>query len=217
MTLPAMASRYYPDAVQMPGPTASVYPDENACEGLICHSAEGDWSAAYKPTDTMIQRGVSWPFSIFKSGAVQQHFPISASCWHAGSAAQNRRLVGIEHEGKIGEPLTEAQTVASVALVRWIAQQAGWPDLARGVRLFEHREVNPATNCPSGRIPWGRYTAAPAPETLPGGEFLPEADINDVARFWAAVAGGNVSPDVEIEPLPAKRPGWAAWRVEVKQ
>lgn len=214
MTLPAMASRYYPGAVQMPGPAASVYPDENACEGLICHSAEGDWSAAYKPTDTMIQRGVSWPFSIFKSGAVQQHFPISASCWHAGSAAQNRRLVGIEHEGKIGEPLTEAQTVASVALVRWIAQQAGWPDLARGVRLFEHREVSPATTCPNGRILWGCYVAAPA--ALPGGEFLPEPDESDAAAFYRAAILGP-QPDSEIIAIAPEREGWAYWKFGVKQ
>ena len=216
MTLPAAASRYYPGAVQMPGPPASVWPEVNACDGVICHSADGDWSPTYTPVDTMIQRGISWPFTVFKDGRVQQHYPLDASCWHAGSAVQNRLLVGIEHEGKIGEPLTEAQTVASVALVRWIAQQAEWPRLARRVTLWEHNEVY-QTTCPSGRIPWGRYTAAPAPETLPGGEFLPEADINDVARLWAAVVGGNVSPNVEITPLPAKRPGWAAWRVEVKQ
>ena len=206
---------YYPaPCVQMPGPPEKVYPEQNACEGVILHSAEGYRAGLESQLATA---EVSWHFTIYQDGAVEQHYPISASCWHAGSGAQNRRLVGVEHEGVVGQPLTDVQAAASVALVRWLAQECGWAGLTRGVTLYEHREVNTATNCPSGRIPWGRYTAAPAPEALPGGEFLPEADIQDVARFWAAVAGGNVSPDVEIVPLPAKRPGWAAWRVEVKQ
>ena len=57
----------------------------------------------------------------------------------------------------------------------------------------------------------------PTPEPLPGGEFLPEPDLQDVAKFWAAVAGGNRSPNVEITPVPAKRVGWEAYYVEVQQ
>ena len=216
MTLSTFAQRYYPGAIQMPGPVGNVYPQQNAVEGVVCHSADGNWSDAYTPMDTMIQRGVSFPFTVFKSGVVWQHYPLDASCWHAGGMEWNTRLVGIEHEGEATEPLTEAQIVASVALVRWIAHTAGWPALTRGVTLREHNELY-VTACPSGRIPWHRYTLPAVPTPLPGGEFLPEPDLADVAKFWAAVAGGNVSPDVEITPVKAKRAGWEAYLVEVKQ
>ena len=208
---------FYSGAVQKPGPAGNVYPQMNTIEGAVLHSAGGDWSSAYKPTDTMYQRQVSWHFSIFADGRVEQHYPIDTSCWHAGSGIENRRLVGIEHEGggpsNPSEPLTEAQVKSSVALVLWIKEQAGWPDLARHVRLLEHGEVY-STSCPNGRIPWSRYAL---PQPLPGGEFLPEPDLQDVAKFWAAVAGGNVSPNVEITPVPAKRAGWERYEVEVKQ
>jgi N-acetyl-anhydromuramyl-L-alanine amidase AmpD len=107
---------------------------------------------------------VSWHFTVLKDGAVWQHYGLDSSCWHAGNRANNARLIGIEHEGKAGEPLTEAQTQASVSLVRWIAATQGWP-LERHTRLLEHNEVY-ATACPSGRIPWERYV----PENDPNHE-----------------------------------------------
>jgi N-acetyl-anhydromuramyl-L-alanine amidase AmpD len=204
---------YYPGATQMPGPASNVYATENTVEGAIMHSAQGDWSDSYRPTDTMTQRGVSWHFSIFKNGRVEQHYSLNTSCWHAGSGTENRRLIGIEHEGggpdNLSEPLAESQVVAGVALLRWIKEKAGWPDLARGARLLEHNEVY-ATACPSGRIPWARYAV------LPQGEFLPEPEVSDAAAFYRAIRLGAQS-DVDVTAVPASRPGWNAWRVEVKE
>lgn len=150
---------WYPAATRIPGPVANVYPDANRVAGLINHSSEGHWSNVYGPIDTMIQRGVSWPFSVFRDGHVEQHYPLNASCWHAGSRGWNVRVVGVEHEGVNGEPLTAAQLVASVTLSRWVAKQGGWPmdRIAGPTRtLWEHREVA-QTDCPNGRIPWGYY------------------------------------------------------------
>lgn len=145
----------YPGAMIVPGPAAMAYPDVNRNVGIVEHSAEGDWSATYTPLDTMRERGVSWHFSVMTDGAVQQHYPLVASCWHAGSKMANIRLIGVEHEG--AGRLTEAQIVASVALTRWIAEQGGYALSRTGnVTLYEHRELY-ETDCPNGRIPWDRY------------------------------------------------------------
>lgn len=197
---------YYPSpCIQMPGPPEKVYPEQNTCEGVILHSAEG-----YRPglESQLRDAQVSWHFTVYQDGTVEQHYPVTASCWHAGSAKQNRRLIGVEHEGVAGEPLTEAQADASVRLVGWLASNCGWAVLMRGVNLFEHREVNPQTQCPSGRIPWERYTASPD---------LPAPTIEDVAAFWQAVANPATRPDVDVDPIPPSRPGWRAFRVEIKE
>jgi len=146
-----------PFATQNPGPPDLVYPQVNTFSGAILHSAEGHWSGVYGPLDTMRQRRVSWHFSIHQDGYLEQHYALGRSCWHAGNQAANLRLVGIEHEGRVGEALTPLQLAKSIELVRWIAQQGQWDGLQRDGNLFEHREFY-ATSCPSGRIPWERYT-----------------------------------------------------------
>lgn len=144
---------FYPPAVQRPGPDWKVWPEQNSCEGAILHSLEGSSVAALNQLTGTVS--VSWHFTMLKDGSVWQHYPLTASCWHAGGKAANTRLIGVEHEGKAGEPLTEAQTQASVALVRWLSATCGWP-MERHTRLLEHNEVF-ATACPSGRIPWSKY------------------------------------------------------------
>lgn len=146
----------YPLAIQRPGPHHKAWAYVNTIMGVICHSMEGYEEGAWSQLDGDAE--VSWHFSIMQDGAVYQHYRLDESPWHAGSKAQNLRLIGIEHEGVKGEPLTPLQLKASVALVRWIAREARWEGLQRGVNLLEHHEVNPATQCPSGRIPWAAYT-----------------------------------------------------------
>lgn len=148
---------WYPGALRRDGPHLKVWPDCNRVEGVICHSMEGSIAAALVELDRA-DRQASWHFSVQANGLVQQHYPLTASPWHAGSYTQNIRLVGIEHEGRAGEPLTGPQETASVALVRWIAAEAGW-SLERHTRLLEHNEVY-ATACPSGRIDWSKYVPA---------------------------------------------------------
>jgi N-acetyl-anhydromuramyl-L-alanine amidase AmpD len=196
----------------MPGPAANQYADENACEGVVLHSAEGHFSAGNTPIGLMVSRDVSWHFTVFEDGRVQQHFPLSASCWHSGGLhGENRRLIGVEHEG-VGTPLTAPQLASSLVLVRWLAEVCGWGPLARRVNLWEHNEIS-STTCPNGRIPWERYLA---PYPLPQGEFLPEPDESDAAAFYRAAMLGP-QPDSEIIAIPPEREGWAYWKFGVKR
>ena len=95
----------YPGATQRPGPAWKVWPTANAIAGVILHSMEGAEAGAWSVLDGPLQ--ASWHFSVMRDGRVFQHYPLDASPWHAGSRAQNVRLVGIEHEGQAGEPLTD--------------------------------------------------------------------------------------------------------------
>lgn len=227
MTLSPTAQRYYPGAIRKDGPIGKLYPDENTCEGVIMHSMQGSWAGAAtvlydeSVTNTNVYRAACWHFSILQNGLVFQHYSLAASPFHAGNGLNNRRLIGIEHEGgppgNLSEPLTESQVVAGVALLRWIKEQAGWAELSRATTLWEHNEAT-STACPSGRIPWSRYvSAAPVVTPLPGREFLPEPDPDVVpAALWKAIRYPNVSSDVRVTNLPAAD-GWDAWKVEVRE
>jgi N-acetyl-anhydromuramyl-L-alanine amidase AmpD len=121
----------------------------------------GSYAGAMNRLDS--QDRASWHFSVTKAGTVYQHYRVDEITWHAGSPRWNQALIGIEHEGGApgneSEPLTPAQRDASVALVRWLSAQHGFP-LTRRVSLWEHNEVAPPadpTSCPSHRIPWENY------------------------------------------------------------
>ena len=153
----------YPKAIQSPGPFEKRYTQQNAQIGVVLHSAEGSIQGTIGELNKLSRRA-SWHFSISKKGEVYQHYSTTISCWHAGCFSANTKLIGVEHEGKVGEPLTEEQAIASIELVRWMQEQLGWGALERGVNLFEHNEVwdwdednAGSTACPSGRIPWNRY------------------------------------------------------------
>ena len=75
--------------------------------------------------------------------------------WHAGSFAANNGSIGIEHEGKKGQPLTSAQYQATLRLHKWIFDTHGFGSPSRQTTLREHREFD-NTDCPGGRIPWVR-------------------------------------------------------------
>ncbi len=146
-------------------------------KGAVVHSAEGYRAGMHTRLDGPAT--VSWHFSVFKTGEIEQHYPLNAMCWHAQTPA-NYFYVGIECEGIGGddpakwEALTSAQVVALTNLLAWIAKQDGWPSFTRDVTLFEHNHFV-ATACPSGRIPWSNIIEtldhtppdAPAPPADP--------------------------------------------------
>ncbi len=174
---------FYAPAIQRPGPEGKFWPAENAVNGIIEHSMQGSLMGAWTVLDN--PNAASWQFSIAKDGVVYQHYPLNASCWHAGSKAQNERLIGVEHEGgpplNLSEPFTEPQVASSVALSQWIAEQGGFT-LSRnpaGQTLFEHRDVH-NTLCPSGRVPWERYF----PPAIPVGP-----NVAFSYRGWNAATG----------------------------
>lgn len=162
---------WYPRAQLRLGPASKVWADENTVRGIIDHSADGAFEASmFWLDDESVDEdnhyiAPSWHFFIRYDGSVYQHYPLNASPFHAGSRYWNTRLIGVEHEGK--GPLTEQQLAASIDLNRWIAQQGDFP-LSRGAHgpksLFEHKEVSPATPCPSGRIPWDTYLGVDMPQ-----------------------------------------------------
>ena len=155
----------YPNAVWLAGPLAKRgYPGRGVSHlktGIVLHSAEGPAGVLL---DLIANGPLSWHFSVMKDGVVYQHYDYDDVCWHAGNRKANEELIGCEHEGKAGEPLTPAQLAASVLLTRWLLSELALEPL-RGATLHEHNEVvgwiTPnagPTQCPSGRIPWERYT-----------------------------------------------------------
>lgn len=165
----------FPSAIWRPGPIEKTgYPGVAVRQGkgAVLHSMEGPLAAGLGELDRLDRRA-SWHFSNPKSGTLLQHFETEAVTWHAGYEA-NCRYIGIEHEGVVGQVLTESQIANDVALLRWLAQQEGWSSFVRKGTLWEHREFM-ATSCPSNRIPWDRIIAeleVPMPKILTPEEAL---------------------------------------------
>lgn len=128
----------YPNATWRPGPTQKQNIAPRSGKGAVLHSMEGGLAAALGELDNPA-RQASWHFSNPKKGAMLAHYEIEAATWHAGPSA-NPFYIGIEHEGRAGEPLTENQIANDVGLLRWLAQVEGWPGFTRHVTLFEHNE-----------------------------------------------------------------------------
>src|SRR4029453_7271470 len=91
---------------------------------------------------------------------IEQHYPIDAVTWHAndtdpdGMVKGNNALVGIEHIGIAGEPLTPGQIDNTVRLTQWLAEQFGRTAYGRYPRQFrcwtmaEHNQIgNDPTAC----------------------------------------------------------------------
>ena len=160
---------WFPLAIRWDGaPWKMGYPSFGTSgpkRGDVKHSAEGtSWSAIHDILNS--QRRASWHFTVGYD-RVEQHYPISAHCWHAGDVGDdgavraNIELVGIEHLGMAGESLTPYQIDATIAISEWCADQyhqdkfARYPDQVGVWTLVEHNQVSDeATACPSGRIPW---------------------------------------------------------------
>lgn len=159
-----MGMATYPGAIWKDGPADKQgYPScrVNAMQGVILHSMVGSFDAAMARLAS--DDRASWHYSVRQDGTVYVHYPDEAVAWHAGSRIWNSKLIGIEHEGGApgneGEPLTDAQKAASVALVRWLSKTHGFPLVrfdGQSGALYEHNQVY-ATACPSGRIPWDAY------------------------------------------------------------
>ncbi len=82
-----MSSLWYPGAVRVPGPAGRVSGSPQPKHGAVYHSMVG--------SVTVAQTAVSWHFTVFKDGRVQQHYAVTAWCWHAGNRERTRDLFGI--------------------------------------------------------------------------------------------------------------------------
>ena len=167
-----MADLWMPGAIKVPGHPDKVgytaFGTRGPKRGDVKHSAEG-WATYLKFLIETALAIKSWTFTTLLSGTIWQHYPIDAHCWHAGDTDDdddvraNIELVGIEHEGLVGTPLTAEQTQATVAITKFCAEYfersaayARFPvQPSDGWTLVEHTQVsNTYTACPSDRIPW---------------------------------------------------------------
>lgn len=176
----------YPAAIWRPGPAQKQNSVPRNGKGAVLHSMEGSLASALAELDRP-SRQASWHFSNGKNGLLQ-HYEIEAATWHAGPSA-NPYYIGIEHEGKAGEPLTELQIAQDIGLLRWLAQVEGWPGFTRHVTLFEHNEFM-QTSCPSSRIPWARIIAA-LEDDMSEAEKLELAVRRMMDDLIAAILTGN--------------------------
>ncbi len=156
----------------------------NAVRGLVAHSAEG---SAANLLDLAVNGPLSWHASNLKDGRFVAHFPFTAQCWHA--TAFNPNMVGIENEGVAGEPLTEAQISNLVRVSKELQDWKGYSYVARltgyddpsAFLLGEHNQVSmyggSATECPSGRIPWGEILSRLNGPTLHVSEVVKQEDL----------------------------------------
>lgn len=211
-----MSSLWMPGALVVPGNPDKVGYDalgfgvKGPKRGDVKHSAEG-WAAYLK---FLVQSSLaikSWHFSVLTDGTKWQHYPINVHCWHAGDTDDdhdvraNIELVGIEHEGLVGTPLTAEQTQATIEISRFCAgvfertaAYARFPvQPADGWTLVEHTEVsNTFTACPSGRIPWEDVLERLTPQNVDLLEdqmpafvkLSADDDDDDPGRVWIITA-----------------------------
>lgn len=144
-------------------------------EGEAKHSAEGGRLAMHGVLDS--ERTASWTFSIFKTGAPEQHYPLESVPWTNGSPLANLKFIGEEHEGVAGEELNGNQilwTAQITGSVRELCPKIDQPPTLR-LNLWEHNWLTifgaDPTACPSGRIPWAKVIAA-----LQEDEMTPEQE-----------------------------------------
>lgn len=160
-------------------------------EGEVKHSAEGGLAAAFGVLDSP-HREASWHFTLPKQGPVRyyQHYELEDICWHCGVPGDERHdtsyvgnitLIGSEHEGVAGEPLTPWQVENTILLsreLRKVLPNYGNQVLQLRRNLWEHGWLS-NTSCPSGRIPWQPIIAALVEEVdMP----LTAADLQEIRK-----------------------------------
>lgn len=176
-----MAPSRYPGAEWRPGPEWKQGYDffggrvnHNLGKGVAGHSAEGSYQGCLAVLDG--PRQASWTLTFRKVGPPVQHYDLNAITWHCGrygdaggQVAGNGCLLGVECEGKAGEPLTQNQVNELTAFLKWYWKvhelgEPSRPDKEQTFpylpiprilddELWEHNEIS-STDCPSGRIPW---------------------------------------------------------------
>jgi hypothetical protein len=182
-----MSETWIPGATRIPGPSWKQgywgIPRRSLAqiEGDIKHSAEGSWQGLLNILAGGLE--LSWTFSVPRApiGNVRyaQHYGLESITYHAGVKGDmstvteligNLTLVGIEHAGRAGTPLTAHQVAVTIEISDFLRDHtfagSNPPELA--VNLWEHGWLLP-TACPSNRVPWATIIAAlqPAPPPPP--------------------------------------------------
>lgn len=107
---------------------------------IVIHDTEGTYQSAVNLVQDPTYLG--WNYTIRSAdGHVAQHMDAKDVGWHAGNWYVNMHSIGIEHEGKAGNPgwFTEAMYQNSASLVRYLALEYQIP-LDRA-HIIGHGEV----------------------------------------------------------------------------
>lgn len=149
---------------------------------------------------------VSAHYVVDKNGDIYQMVRDECSAWHA--KAINSRSIGIEHVGTATDRLTDAQSMASAQLVRWLAAAYGIP----AANVMGHRFApcnEGTTDCPNHLF--GDATA----------DAVAEWVKTNVADAWGSRESRR-SRQVAAEPgarSGLERPDWAkpsTWFVRLR-
>lgn len=147
---------------------------------------------------------VSSHFGVGKNGEIHQYVDLKNHAWSNGvvnkpnwpliipGVNSNYYTVSIEHEGKSGDVMSEAQYQATLALHRWLISMLGIP-VTRDNIIGHYRidSVNKA-NCPGTGFPWDRLF-----KDLQGGDNVLKVAVLLFTKedFWSgydvAVKNGN--------------------------
>ncbi|MBC2722046.1 N-acetylmuramoyl-L-alanine amidase [Desulfosporosinus sp.] len=147
---------------------------------------------------------VSSHFGVGKNGEIHQYVDLKNHAWANGSVNKpnwpllipevnpNYYTVSIEHEGKSGEVMPEAQYKATLALHRWLVGTLGIP-VTKDTIIGHHRidSIN-KSRCPGTEFPWDRLFM-----DLQGGSDALKVAVLLYTKedFWAgydvAVKNGN--------------------------
>ena len=155
-----MIKLWYPGADRLLGPVEKTYGESEDVWGLTCHSSEG-----YRLGDMAILARVegrgrsSWNLYNPQRGRMLQHYSLRTITWHSGSM-RGWGTIGIENEGRAGEPLTASQNINLIQFFAWcmLDGESGWRELTREILKEHNFFVN--TLCPSDRILWDFLTTA---------------------------------------------------------
>jgi N-acetyl-anhydromuramyl-L-alanine amidase AmpD len=110
---------------------------------VVLHCTEASLDSTLKEFQKPIGRQVSAHYVIDRNGDIYQMVEDSERANHCRGA--NEASIGIEHVGKDTDSLTDKQTDASAALIRWLLEQY---DIPRE-KVFGH-DFTPGYNLPGG-------------------------------------------------------------------
>jgi N-acetyl-anhydromuramyl-L-alanine amidase AmpD len=162
-------------------PDRNWEPGNDGLESVVLHIMEGDLWGSIR---WMNSAGTSAKFCIGKSGQIVQTVSLYDTAYTNGLAYRsgmwgtlrggvfkrvtptweklqagwnvNRRTIGIEHEGKSGEPLTPAMRNAQNRLLQWIADELNWSYVV-GENLIGHFNLDniDRARCPGSAFNFG--------------------------------------------------------------
>ncbi|WP_084960071.1 N-acetylmuramoyl-L-alanine amidase [Thermoactinospora rubra] len=176
---------------------------------VVIHVTQGSYAGAISWFQNPRARVSAHYVIRSRDGDVTQMVRHRDVAWHAGNGSYNRRSIGVEHEGYVGNAtwFTDAMYRASAALTRAICDKYGIPKDRR--HIVGHNEVPGATHSDPGRHwNWTRYM-----QLVAGGEqtWSTVVDGPSAGPAWgtSAFSGQKQGPDYRFaKPAQTADPAW---------